>query len=200
MDPGVRRDDGVWMATTHIDPQQAATVLRGGGVVAYPTEAVWGLGCDPRNRDAVMRLLALKQRQVGKGLILVAAHAGQFMDFVDTASLPAGRLADVHARWPGPQTWILPAAPDAPRWISGDHDGIAVRVSAHPVVIALCQAFGGALVSTSANPAGAPPPTELSGLEPSLLAAVDGVVAGSTGGLARPTAIRDARSGAVLRD
>ena len=182
-----------------LDIATAATRLRDGGVVAYPTEAVWGLGCDPASEAAVLRLLAIKQREVGKGLILIAADVEQLRRWVDFAALPEPRLAEVLASWPGPNTWIVPAAAATPRWITGDHDGIAVRVSAHPVVAALCTAFGGALVSTSANPAGAPPPKSLSEFDPALLDAIDGVLAGETGGLQRPTAIRDARSGRVLR-
>ena len=93
----------------------------------------------------------------------------------------------------------MPADAATPRWLTGDHDSIAVRVSAHSTVIALCRAFGGALVSTSANPAGAPPPVALADFDPALLQAIDGVVEGDTGGLERPTAIRDARTGQVLR-
>src|SRR5690606_23054211 len=116
-----------------------------------PTEAVWGLGCDPANEAAVRRLLAIKRRDPGKGLILVAADRGQLQPWVDFAGLPRARLEAVLASWPGPHTWILPAGAAAPRWITGDHDGLAVRVSAHPQVVALCRAFGGPLVSTSAN-------------------------------------------------
>jgi L-threonylcarbamoyladenylate synthase len=105
----------------------------------------------------------------------------------------------VFASWPGPHTWIVPASGRVPHWITGAHDGVAVRVSAHPVVVALCTAFGGPLVSTSANPAGAVPPTRLAEFDQALVAALDGFVAGDTGGLDRPTGIRDARSGAWLR-
>ncbi len=180
-------------------PQAAADALMRGGVIAYPTEAVWGLGCDPRNEAAVLRLLALKQREVEKGLILVAADIAQLAPFVDLAALDAPQRDAVLATWPGPHTWIVPAAADAPRWITGDHDGIAVRVSAHPVVTALCDAFGGALVSTSANPAGAPPPRTLDTFDDALLAGIDAIVPGDTGGLDRPTEIRDARTGEALR-
>jgi L-threonylcarbamoyladenylate synthase len=178
---------------------EAIAHLRRGGVIAYPTEAVWGVGCDPADEATVLRLLALKQREIGKGLILVAAHLDQLRPWIDLDTLPPQRVTEVQASWPGPHTWILPAAASAPRWITGDHDGIAVRVSAHPVVIALCEAFGGALVSTSANPAGAPPPASAEDLDPALLQAIDGLTVGETGGLARPTAIRDARTGRVLR-
>lgn len=177
----------------------AAARLRQGGVLAYPTEAVWGLGCDPMDEAAVMRLLALKRREVGKGLILVAASLAQLGALVDWAALPADRRDAVQSSWPGPHTWIIPATTRVPRWITGDHTGVAVRVSAHPVVAALCDAYGGALVSTSANPAGAPPPRTLADLDAVLRRSVDGVVVGDTSGGMRPTAIRDGRSGVELR-
>ncbi|TWI01676.1 L-threonylcarbamoyladenylate synthase [Luteimonas cucumeris] len=177
----------------------AATAFMNGSILAYPTEAVWGLGCDPRNEAAVLRLLAIKQRPLDKGLILIAAHLDQLRPFLDLSALPAERLAEVLASWPGAHTWAMPASANAPRWITGAHDGIAVRVSAHPLVIALCDAFCGALVSTSANPGGEAPPRALSEFDPALLASIDGIVDGDTGGLARPTPIRDALTGAELR-
>ena len=182
-----------------VDASAAAAVLRQGGVIAYPTEGVWGLGCDPRDQAATLRLLALKQREVDKGLILVAAGEAQLASFIDMAALSRPQHEAVRASWPGPNTWILPASADAPRWITGSHDGIAVRVSAHPGVRALCLAFGGAVVSTSANRAGDPAPANAGALDVAILAGVDAVLDGETGGLQRPSTIRDARSGAALR-
>lgn len=187
------------MAPPVLDAAAAAAQLRRGGVIAYPTEAVWGLGCDPADERAVLRLLAIKQRDVDKGLILIAARFEQLRPWIAFEALDADRQAEVMASWPGPHTWIVPASSSAPRWITGAHAGIAVRVSAHPVVCAVCDAFGGALVSTSANPAGAPPPTRPQAFDPGLLAALDGIVEGPTGGLGRPTDIRDASTGATLR-
>ena len=183
-----------------LSSQQAADVLRRGGIIAYPTEAVWGLGCDPFDQFAVSRLLALKQRAVDKGLIVIASTVEQLKPLVDFDALPADRLVAVLATWPGPHTWIMPAEAAAPRWITGAHDGIAVRVSAHPVVVALCQAHGGPLVSTSANPAAQPAPRTPSAIDPTLRAGVDAIVTGNTGANPRPSSIRDARSGASLRD
>lgn len=183
-----------------LSTQDAVVLLHRDGLLAYPTEAVWGLGCDPFNEAAVLRLLALKQRVVDKGLILITGDGGQFDGLLDWQSLPHDRVQPVLDSWPGPHTWIVPATNRVPRWITGAHEGVAVRVSAHPVVIALCAAFGGPLVSTSANGAGKQPSSTLADLDPQLIAQLDGVVDGNTGGLAQPTPIRDARSGVVLRN
>ncbi|MFT4256265.1 MAG: Sua5/YciO/YrdC/YwlC family protein [Pseudoxanthomonas sp.] len=178
---------------------EAAARLHQGAVLAYPTEGVWGLGCDPRDEAAVLRLLAVKQREVGKGLILIAAHFEQLHPYLDLHALPSTRLDEIRATWPGPHTWVMPAAAAAPRWVAGQHAGIAVRVSAHPPVVALCQAFGGALVSTSANLTGEPAPRRREQLDAAVLSGIDGIIEGETGGLQRPSTIRDARSGALLR-
>jgi len=177
----------------------AVATLRGGGVIAYPTEAVWGLGCDPSQQQAVHALLRLKQRPVDKGMILVAADLEQLHGWARLDALPSERQREVLSTWPGANTWILPAGPLAPAWITGDHSGLAVRISAHPLVAALCRAWGGPLVSTSANLAGQPPVQRREALDPRLLPLLDGILDGTTGGLAQPTPIRDALSGTILR-
>ncbi|HEY0504745.1 MAG TPA: Sua5/YciO/YrdC/YwlC family protein [Lysobacter sp.] len=184
---------------TPLPPADAAAVLHRGGVIAYPTEAVWGLGCDPFDEAAVLRLLAIKQRPVDKGVILIAGAREQFDGLLDWNALTDTQRDAVLSSWPGPNTWIVPTTARVPRWITGTHDGVAVRVSAHPDVVALCAAFGGPLVSTSANLAGQAPAFARDALDPRVLALVDGVGVGETGGLASPTAIRDARTGAQIR-
>lgn len=186
-------------AARAIDVGAAARLLHDGGVIGYPTEAVWGLGCDPFDEAAVLRLLDIKQRHVDQGLILVAGARAQLDGLVDWDALPAPRVDAVLSTWPGPHTWIVPATARVPRWITGRHSGVAVRVSAHPTVVALCAAFGGVLVSTSANASGQPAAREAADIDPRLLAALDGYVEGATSGLAGPSSIRDARSGDVLR-
>ncbi|GAA4855470.1 Sua5/YciO/YrdC/YwlC family protein [Luteimonas vadosa] len=168
-------------------------------MVAYPTEAVWGLGCDPFDEAAVRRLLALKDREIDKGLILVAAERAQLDGLVDWDALDAARREAVHASWPGPHTWIAPCTARVPPWITGTHAGVAVRVSAHPVVVALCRGFGGPIVSTSANPAGLPPPRRREDMDTRLAGEVDAIVEGETGDLGQPTPIRIATDGRVLR-
>ena len=183
-----------------LTPQTALSTLRAGGVIAYPTEAVWGLGCDPANEAAVMKLLALKQRPVEKGMILIAANTAQLEGWVKLDALADDRRQTVLESWPGANTWIIPAGPRTPHWITGTHESVAVRVSAHPLVRALCEAWGGPLVSTSANLAGHPPARSRDQLDPTLLAQLDGLLDGATGGLPQPTRIRIAATGQVLRD
>jgi L-threonylcarbamoyladenylate synthase len=177
--------------------QVAARCLAEGGVIAYPTEAVYGLGCDPRNAEAVRRLLAIKRRPEHKGLILIAANWSQLAPYV--TPLDDARMAEIHASWPGPVTWLLPARDDTPRWLTGRHETLAVRVIGHPLAAALCRAWGGALVSTSANRSACPPARTALQVRLRLGAAVDLIVAGPCGGRERPSAIRDGRTGAVVR-
>jgi L-threonylcarbamoyladenylate synthase len=175
----------------------AISALLAGGVIACPTEAVWGLSCDPNNEDAVNYLLALKGRPVSKGLILVAASRQQ-VDFL-LSGLTEEQRQTVCATWPGPTTWLVPHLSLVPAWICGEHASVAVRVSDHPLVSALCTAWGGPLVSTSANPAGARPAREAFQVRRYFGDTLDFVLAGGVGAAARPTTIRDARSGRIIR-
>jgi L-threonylcarbamoyladenylate synthase len=177
--------------------ERAARILLAGGVVAYPTEAVYGLGCLPLCRDAVLRILAIKQRAWRKGLILIAADVSQLRPLV---RLPEGPMRGaVLASWPGPVTWTLRARPGVPRWLSGGRPTLAVRVTAHPLASALCRRAGSALVSTSANRSGHPPIKSAARLRCVLGSAVDYTLAGPLGSSAGPTEIRDGRSGTTLR-
>ena len=177
----------------------AATLLRGGGVLAYPTEAVFGLGCDPHDRAAFERVFALKQRPATQGVLLIAADFGQVEHYIDLAAVPGDILQQVRASWPGPHTWIFPRSAAVPSWVAGAHAGIALRVTAHEPAVALCRAFGGALVSTSANPHGQPPARDASIVAEYFGAALDGLLDAPLGGQAGPTVIRDALSGAIIR-
>jgi len=177
--------------------RQAVRILHAGGVVAYPTEAVYGLGCDPFDEQAVLRLLAIKGRAMDKGLILIAADHDQLAPLLLPQSPEA--MAPVLASWPGPSTWILPAADGVPAWLTGDSDGIAVRVTAHPLAARLCAGFGGPLVSTSANTSGRPAARSALGVRRAFGNRLDYLLTGDTGGGSRPSEIRDARDGRLLR-
>lgn len=180
------------------DIAAACRALARGGIVAYPTEAVFGLGCDPANAGAVDRLLALKQRDRRKGLILIAADMEALVPWI--APLTPGVRARVEPTWPGPVTWLLPAAEHCPARVRGEHDTLATRVTAHPVAAALCRAWQGALVSTSANRGGGEPARDAAAVRALFGDAIDLVIDAPVGGLERPTPIRDARTGASLRE
>ena len=177
--------------------QQAVGVLQRGGVIACPTEAVWGLTCDPSNAQAVAQLLALKRRPVAKGLILVAATEEQF-EFL-LSDLTAQQRLRLSGDWPGPATWLVPHGGRVPDWICGEHETVALRVSDHPVVRALCMAFRGPLVSTSANPTGARPAREAFQVRRYFGDSLDYLVPGRVGAAGRPTSIRDLASGHIIR-
>jgi L-threonylcarbamoyladenylate synthase len=183
--------------TNEIQLRRAAIAVMRGGIVAYPTEGVYGLGCLPEDAAAVERLLALKRRARDKGLVLIAAELEQLLPLV---TLPRGGLREeIVASWPGPTTWVLPARRGVPRWITGGRDSVAVRVTAHPVARALCARIGQPIVSTSANRSGRPPLRRVLSVRRELGRDVDFVLAGALGGLSGPTPIRDGRSGDYLR-
>lgn len=183
--------------TSRFHAFQAARHLRQGGIITYPTEGVFGLGCDPMNPDAVDRLLALKGRPVAKGFILIAADFAQVEPYLAIPDVATRQR--MLAAWPGPVTFVAPAAEGVPAWLRGQFPTLAVRVTNHPVAAALCQAFGGALVSTSANPSGKAPARTALTLRRYFPPGEVLNVAGALGGASGPTAIYDAVSGRRLR-
>lgn len=178
--------------------QRAASCLHSGGIIAYPTEGVWGLGCDPFNEEAVRKLLLIKQRPIEKGLILVACNMRQIEPLLKTLSSAQMKL--LTESWPGPVTWLLPD-PDQliPPWIKGKFTSVAIRVSAHPPVVRLCSAFGGLIVSTSANPAALAPARTRLRVSTWFHDNLDYILPGKLGGLRGPSTIRDLASASVIR-
>jgi L-threonylcarbamoyladenylate synthase len=171
--------------------------VRRGGVIAYPTEGVYGLGCDPQDKAAVDRLLTLKGRAPAKGLILIADTWERLRRFL--RPLPAEMAERVLPTWPGPVTWVLPARWGVPGWLRGRYRTLAVRVTAHPVCVALCRAAGRALVSTSANRAGGTPAMSAARVRRIFPRGLDYVLPGELGGSLTSTEIRDGRTGQVIR-
>ena len=177
--------------------RRAVTILRAGGVVAYPTESVFGLGCDPWNRAGVARVFALKRRPSHKRCILIAADLRQLDEVVE---VDMHRFAGFAARyWPGPVTLVAPARNETPGWLVDEQGTVATRVTNHPVARDLCAAFRRPLISTSANRAGRPPARSALRARVAFGADVDCYVAGNVGGLAAPTQIIDVRDGRTLR-
>ena len=179
--------------------QRAISAFQQGQLIAYPTEAVFGLGCDPDNEQAVRALLALKQRPIEKGLILVAANLEQLLPYVDWQVLRKAQQQEICASWPGPYTWVIPKQHTVPDWLSGQFSSLAVRVSAHPCVQAMCLAFGKPLVSTSANLTGQPPCRTVEQVQHQLGAQLAWIQEGRCDLTANPTQIRDALTGQVIR-
>lgn len=173
------------------------TALQAGKIIAYPTEAVYGLGCDPTNDEAITRLLQLKNRSFHKGLILIASHFEQLTPFI--SPIPAHRLVKIMATWPGPFTWVFPAEPHVSKLLRGNHTTLAVRVTNHPLAKSLCDRFGKPLVSTSANLEGQPPARDAATVKKIFGNRIDCIIAGEVGDLEHPTEIRDALTGELIR-
>ncbi len=180
-----------------LNVHEAADRLRLGDVIAYPTEAVFGIGCDPHNEDAVSKVLALKHRRAAAGLILIGGSFEQFRDWV--GDVPQESLDQALSSWPGPVTWLFPKSDRAPGFVTGAHDTVAIRVTAHAPCVALCEAFGGPIVSTSANPHSAPPARSAGEVESYFGPFLGGILEGPLGGKDQPSEIRDLASGRVIR-
>lgn len=176
--------------------RRAARIVHAGGVLAYPTEAVYGLGCDPACDDAVARIVALKGRSSRSGFILIATSLEQLDGWIAPTPAERRRLA---SRTTKPVTWVVSAGELCSSLVSGGRPTVAVRVTSHPVAAALCEAVGMPLVSTSANLHGRPPARSALAVRRCFGAALDAVVPGATGGRSKPSEIRDARTGATLR-
>lgn len=184
-------------------PQQwrAALVARRlceGAVIAYPTEGVWGLGCHPEDEEAVSRILALKRRSWEQGLIVAAGDISQVEPWLETLSNEERRVLE--ASWPGPVTFLVPDDRGvAPPWIRGKHTSLAIRVSTHPVIVAICRELGGPVVSTSANPSGKAPARSMLRVRQYFPEGIDYIFPGALGGASGPSEIRALRTGAVVR-
>jgi L-threonylcarbamoyladenylate synthase len=184
-------------AVNFLSTQQAAHHMRAGAVIAYPTEAVYGLGCDPANEQAVRHLLALKQRSPDAGLILIANRFECFQPFI--GNVDEVLLQPALDSWPGPVTWLFPRAENVPDWLAGKHPAIALRVTDHEVCRKLCVSFGGAIVSTSANPTTRPAPKTAAEVADYFPDGLAGIVEGEVGGRELPSEIRDLLSGQLIR-
>jgi L-threonylcarbamoyladenylate synthase len=167
--------------------------LKKGEVIAYPTEGVWGLGCDPSNEKAITKLLNLKGRSKSKGLILIGSSLEQFSKFIEVEKYKDKLLE----KWPGHHTWLVPPKPETNKLIIGNNEKIALRLSSHKQVIELCEEFKGAIISSSANKENSPTlgsPEEIKGIFPDIK-----VLVGELGGLSHPSKIQDLLTGELIR-
>lgn len=172
------------------------SLLQSDGVIAYPTEGVWGLGCLPESQEAVQRILTLKQRSWKQGLLVVAAEIEQFAAYLE--GIDATQRKELGDNWPGPVTYLVPDNGTAPRWIVGEHNTVGLRVSDHPLVRELC-ATTGPLVSTSANLSSQPAAMTAVEVEEYFQDQIDYLVPGELGQRGRPSEIRMLTTGEVLR-
>lgn len=171
-----------------------------GGIIAYPTEAVFGLGCDPDNEEALERLLKLKQRSPEKGLILLAGSYSQLLPYIDDSKIPLDKRFTLLSRWPDSITQLVPKNNNISSLLSGSFDTIAVRITTQPDVVALCKQTNKPIVSTSANLSGQEPAKKWQTLDPALSKQVDFIIEGVTLGHTSPSKIIDALTGKVIRN
>ncbi len=176
------------------NPKELISIFRNGGVFAYPTEAVYGLGCDPDNQPAVEKILRLKQRPVDKGLILIASDFSQVEKYLQPLNKDQLKLIE-----PSQTTYIYPAKETAPKWLTGNFDSLAVRISKLPIIQELCSTLDSAIVSTSANLSGQDPAKTMSEVNSVFNGKIDAILDGKTGELLTPTEIRDSISGKIIR-
>ncbi|NUF48919.1 Sua5/YciO/YrdC/YwlC family protein [Gilliamella sp. ESL0250] len=177
---------------------EISNYLKNGEVIAYPTEAVFGLGCDPDCESAVLKLLQLKQRSIDKGLILIASRYQQLIPYIDESAITNEQKQLAFTNWPGPVTWVFPKNKNTPYFLTGKFDSIAVRVTNHPLVCKLCDLYGKPIVSTSAN---------LSTYNPCKTAIEVAkqfgenfpILDGETGHRSQPSQIKDIKTGQIIR-
>ncbi|OBT15656.1 threonylcarbamoyl-AMP synthase [Vibrio sp. UCD-FRSSP16_10] len=178
---------------------KAVDALKEGKVIAYPTEAVFGVGCDPDNEQALQALIDLKQRDPEKGLILIAANFEQLLPYVDISELSKEQMDTVFESWPGPVTWVMPVSKKTHQLVHGQFDSVAVRVTDHPLVQQICIKLSKPITSTSANLSGMPPCLVAEEVERQLGSDPLFIVNGSVGNRTKPSEIKDAKSLQVLR-
>ncbi len=179
---------------------QAVKVLQQGGIIAYPTEAVYGLGCDPENLSAVKKLLAIKQRKKEKGLILVAANFDQFKSYLQPLKKDIeNKLLKSWKNSDSAITWLVPANETTSAYLKGQFNTLAVRVSNHPLVKELCEKFNGAIVSTSANISMQEAARTAEQVKQTFEDKIDFILHGETDLKAQPSEIRDALTNSIIR-
>ncbi|MEH6596654.1 MAG: Sua5/YciO/YrdC/YwlC family protein [Colwellia polaris] len=177
----------------------ALETFQQGGVLAYPTESVFGLGCDPDNNQAIEKLLSLKSRPADKGLILLAGNYSQLLPYIDDEQIPQDKRLAVLSRWPDGITQLVAKNINTSALLTGRFDKIAVRVTSQPDVVALCLATNKPIVSTSANLSGESPAKTWQEIPHDLADQIDFIIKGKTLGFERPSTIIDALSGEVIR-
>ena len=180
-----------------LDISGAIEQLREGNIIAYPTEAVYGLGCDPSNKDAIRKLLKIKAREESAGFVLIASNLDQLQPWI--AAVEPNLVKRAMRRWPGPTTWLFPRAKEVADMVAGQHTTVAVRITAHEPSRKLCMAFGSALISTSANTHSAQPARSVAEVKDYFGNQLGGILVGALGSAQQPSEIRDLVNGNIIR-
>jgi L-threonylcarbamoyladenylate synthase len=183
-----------------VEVLQAVNILHHGGVIAYPTEAVYGFGCDPKNLSAVQKILEIKQRKKEKGLILIASSYEQFKSYIQP--LDKNIEEKCLAAWENKKTvmtWLVPVKKETSEYLKGQFNTLAIRVSHHPIVKELCEQFGGAIISTSANISGQESARTAEQVKQIFENKIDFIIEGETDLNAQPSEIRDALTDEIIR-
>ena len=173
-----------------------ARAITHGAVFAYPTDTIWGFGCHPLIETSVRRILAIKQRPAGKGLILLSSRLEYCAAYI---GLERGALRPIAEPTSRPTTWLVPASDFCPRWLRGEHPTIAVRVTSHPLLQALCDRLESPLVSTSANRSGRRNARGELQIRRQFADELDFIVSGYATGGGRPSEIKSLLTGEIRR-
>ncbi len=177
--------------------RQAALIIKRGGLIAYPTETVYGLGCDPLNLKPILKILELKHRPLAKGLIIIAAEVNQLLPYIESSPTEIDKT--LLSSETQPTTWIFKAQPWVPTWLTGQHTTLAVRLTSHPAAHALCMQLQHPIVSTSANPPGTRPARNRYILRKWFHSKLDHISPGTTSIHNTPSIIKDVKTGLILR-
>ena len=175
--------------------EKASKIILNGGVIAYPTEGVFGLGCLPNNYEAVYRILKIKKRDINNGLIVIASKLEQLNGWTDLTSSEVNRIKNESEI----VTWIVKKTNLVPAWVSGEHNSIAIRLTRHPTASAICNASGSALISTSANISGEGPTNNQKELRKQFCDIVDYIVPGECDMKVGSSMIKIIETGKIIR-
>ncbi len=177
-------------------PLESVNYLNTGKIIAYPTESIYGIGCDPYNYGAVQNIYKIKNRPNKKPMILIASDVKQIENLVDHKAINQSVIES----WPGHITWLLPASNDCPQWLyEKESRKVAIRVSAHATVASICDNFNKPIISTSANKSMDEPITKIEKIKDIFDNEIDFIVEGCLGNEPRPSVIRDLETGKVIR-
>lgn len=185
--------------TNDLSVAAGVEAIRQGKVIVYPTESVYGFGCDPMQPLAVEKIIALKNRASHKGFILIISKIAQLTPYIDWDKIADSDWGVVEKSWPGPVTWILPAKQSVNALLLGSNQTIAIRMSSHPIAKALCDTMNGAIVSTSVNHSEQAPLMQPDIIQSQFSDDISGIVTGSLGTQSKPSWVIDFASQTVLR-